>query len=190
MDVERLVSWALSEQGLGWSSPGANGTGWEALGTRVDTSSWGAPPPSPSLMTDDDAVVVRQVIDALPTEAAMLVIQYGRIGGRPDWCEEGVGHYQQMRNKRGQLMWDYINPKNRRGLREPRLEWVGLRQEKVDWYRAQYQLWWVALHDLVEPLNARMENHIATGPAVSVAPWIHEQPVIHKPKGCESGAWN
>ena len=171
MDVEQMVTWALRDQGLGWGSA-AQAAGWEELGTRVDTSGrWSVPAPSASLMTDDDALVVRQAIDALPPEAGALVIQYGRIGERPDWVEEGPGEYVQERDGRGRPMWDWEDPVNRTGEKRQRMKFEGLRPELVTWHRAQYTLWREALHALVAPINRVLASHQAFGPFAPERPW-------------------
>ncbi len=174
LDVEQLVTWALRDQGMGWGGTDAPGADWADLGTRVDTSNrWSVPAPSAALQTDDDALVVRACIDRLPAEAAALVVQHGRVGGRPDWCEEGEGQMVQATDGAGRLLWDWSDPVKRRGERTPRMVFEGLRPGIVEFYRAQYTVWREALVALVPILNgaAAMKTHRAIGPMAPACPW-------------------
>lgn len=183
MDVERLVTWALLEQGLGWSMygdrPGV--LSYRDYGTRIDTGGIGAP--SAALASDDDAHVVRAVILTLPEDAGQLVVRHGRIGDRPDWCEEGVGEWRQKRAANGKLAWHYEKPGDRRSPKVPVKEFVGWRQEQVEFFRAGYRLWWTALSEMIPVLNRQMSTHEATGPKVAKEPWLQSVPVIHTPDG-------
>jgi hypothetical protein len=172
LDVEQLITWALRDQGMGWETGAAEGTSWSDLGTRVDTSTrWSVPAPSAALQTDDDALVVRQLIDRLPVEAAALVIQHGRIGGRPDWCEEGEGQMVHKHDGRGRPMWDWDDEVNRSGEKRPRMVFEGTRPELVAFHRAQYAVWHAALAALVPQLNAALQGHQAIGPFAPARPW-------------------
>lgn len=184
MDVERLVTWALLDQGLGWAMHGDRGddvAGFAELGTRIDTS--GVRAPSMSLQSDDDALVVRDVILSLPNEAKNLVVQYGRIGGRPDWCEEGVGGMVQRKSANGKLAWMYEKSGDRRSPKKPIMEWQGWRPEQVEFWRSEYSLWWQALADMVAPLNRKLATHHATGPAAPCEPWNEQPPTIYDGDG-------
>jgi len=183
MDVEQLVTWALLDQGLGWSiyGQGSGGTGFADLGTRIDSSGIGAP--TPARLSDDDALVVRDVILAMPEDAAEIIIRYGRIGDRPDWCEEGVGEWRQKRGKNGHPAWHYERAGDRRSPKKPVMEFIGWRKEEVDYWRATYRLWWHSLDAMVDPLNARLVRHEALRPSVPLEPWEAERPVIHTPDG-------
>jgi hypothetical protein len=101
----------------------------------------------------------------------MLVTQYGRAALRPDWIEEGYGSVQQLRDSRGRLRWIWDDPKNRTGTKRPMLGFIGEQRESVDFHRAQYRVWWQGLADIVEPLNNRLERHLATGPKAARSPW-------------------
>lgn len=178
-DIEQLVRWALRDQGLGWESLApSRGQDYASLGTRVDTSRWSAPAPSAALWTDGDAMLVRQAVGALPSEASTLVLLNGRCGMRPDWCEEGPGAWVQQRDGRGRLRWDWDDPVNRTGERRPRLAFEGTRPELVGFHRAQYTLWREGLVAMVAPLNGVMASHRATEPATPELPWLRRKPVI------------
>ncbi|CAN7584693.1 hypothetical protein LJR016_004304 [Devosia sp. LjRoot16] len=178
MDIEQLVTWALREQGLGWSAASGQDNGWMVLGTRVDTSGYGAPPPSAALWTDDDAMLVRQAIDALPAEIGALVLLNGRTGMRPDWCEEGEGQWVQERDGRGRPLWDWADQVNRTGEKRARMVFEGTRAELVRFHRAEYTAWREGLVALVAPLNKVMASHEAIGPFVSARPWDEVRPAI------------
>lgn len=194
IDIEELVIWALRDQGLGWGGRERSGEDWTDLGTIIDDTSTGSHP-TIALWSDDDAMHVKLAIDGLPKEARVLLVQYGRAGLRPDWCEEGYGSYQQLRygNK---LMWEWSDPVNRTGTKRPKMGFVGEQRETVDFMRAQYRVWWQGLADLIGPLNNLMERHRATGPAAEREPWRSDSPkpvvfgedgrpvapVVHKPK--------
>lgn len=183
MDVERLVTWALLDQGLGWSMFGEvdNGTRHEDYGTRIDTSGIGVP--NPSRLSDDDALVVRDVILMLPPDTSCHIILHGRIGSRPDWCEEGEGEWRQRRAGNGRLAWHYEKPGDRRSAKVPVMEFVGWRPQQVEVFRATYRVWWAGLEAMVPELNARLLSHEAFGPTVSREPWAEGATVILTPEG-------
>lgn len=180
MDIERLVNWALADQGLGWGGEAPDRDSFADLGTVIDDEGYGSHP-SISLQTDDDALLVKAAIDALPSEARVLVIQYGRTGLRPEGADEVLGEPQQMTNKRGQPMWIYEVPGNRRSARRPMLDMLtwSTRRETIDFDRAQWTLWREALVALIAPLNNRLETHYATGPEAPERPWAMPKPVVH-----------
>jgi hypothetical protein len=176
MDIEALVSWALIDNGLGRAFGMGTKINWMDWGIRPDHASsaagWGSSMPG---VKDADALIVAEAIGQLDPECAQLIIRHGRIGDRPDWIEEGVGSWRQMVDGQGRLMWKWLDPNNRsakRSKREPRMEFVGETQANVDFYRAQHDVWWIGLRDLVEPLNAVMERHEATGPRAPDRPWL------------------
>lgn len=182
-DIEVLVIWALRDQGLGWSSKERSIEDFSDLGTIIDDDNHGSHP-TIALWSDDDAMAVKLAIDQLVPEARALVVQYGRAGMRPDWCEEGYGSYQQLRDGRGRRMWDWSDAKNRTGEKRPRMGFVGEQRDNVDFHRAQWQLWWQGLTDIVEPLNAVMERHEALPPSVAREPWSDSvKPVVFGPNG-------
>ncbi|GGA63797.1 hypothetical protein [Pelagibacterium lentulum] len=183
IDVEKLVTWALLDQGLGWAihGQGSSGTGFAELGTRIDTGGIGVP--TPARLSDNDALVVRDVILTLEDDAAEIVIRHGRIGDRPDWCEEGVGEWRQKRGKNGHPAWHYERPGDRRSPKTAVMEFVGWRKEEVDYWRTTYRLWWHSLDAMVGPLNERLERHEALRPGAPLEPWVKPMPVIHTPDG-------
>lgn len=183
-DIEVLVTWAMRDQGLGWSGKERSVEDFSDLGTIIDDDNHGSHP-TIALWSDDDAMAVKLAIDQLVPEARALVVQYGRAGMRPDWCEEGYGSYQQLRDGRGRRMWDWSDAKNRTGEKRPRMGFVGEQRDSVDFHRAQYHVWWWGLHDIVGPLNDVMERHEASGPAAAESPWESDsqKPVLFGPDG-------
>lgn len=182
MDVERLVTWALRDQGLGWA--GAERIqpreGFAELGTVIDGEHYGSHP-TPALLTDDDALVVRGAIDRLPHDQRVLVILHGRAGTRPEGADEDLGEPEQMRNKRGQLMWQYAVPGNRRSARRPLMDMLAYssKREGIKFARDQWWLWWQGLAALVGHVNVAMQGHMAIGPEAPPRPWEVSKPVIH-----------
>lgn len=175
LDVERLVTWALRDQGLGWG--GGDAISWMDLGTLIDSSpSSGAP--SPALMDDDDALIVKAGIDGLPMGAQALVVTYGRTGLRPDWADEGEGHLEQARDGQGRRRWIWDDPTNRTGDRRPMMQFVGLSREQVASERSAYARWWDGLSALVAPLNDRLRSHEASGPQAPREPWLAPERVV------------
>ncbi|MEQ1901879.1 MAG: hypothetical protein ABL866_14245, partial [Devosia sp.] len=143
--------------------------------------------PQVSLLSDDDALVVKFAIDSfLPLEARALVTQYGRAGLRPDWAEEGEGSWEQDRDGQGRLRWRWEDPVNRTGAKEPLMVWAGLGSESVRIERATYGLWWQGLADIVGPLNMRMAGHMATGPEAPMRPWLERKKKIIVPEGMDA----
>lgn len=180
MDIERLVNWALADQGLGWGGDRPVHDTFADLGTVIDDSSTGSHP-TIALLTDDDALVVKAAIDGLPGEARVLVIQYGRAGLRPEGADEVLGEPEQMVDKRGRPRWVYDNPSNKRGQKRPMLDMLAwsTRKEAIEFDRAQWTLWREALIALIAPLNQRLETHYATGPEAPERPWELPKPVVH-----------
>ena len=184
IDIEQLVVWAMRDQGLGWAGKDRHRDDFSDLGTLIDDDHAGSHP-NIGLWSDDDAMLVKLAIDRLPVEARVLLVQYGRSALRPDWCEDGYGSYQQLRDGRGRKMWDWADPKNRTGEKRPRMGFVGEQRETVDYCRAQSRVWWQGLADIVGPLNNVMERNRATGPEVEATPWLSDsrKPVIYGPDG-------
>lgn len=178
MDIETLVTWALRDQGLGWSRDSLSGLAqMMALGTMVDTSAT-VRAPSVALLTSDDALHVQDAINALPAEARALVWRYGRTALRPEWGEEGAGNWDQEIGADGRPRWIWEDPINRTGRREPKLVFVGTDPEVIAAERAEWTLWREALLAMVGPLNAVLLEHEATGPAAPARPWDDAPPTI------------
>lgn len=180
-DIEALVVWALRDQGLGWAGKDRPSKADETdYGTIIDTGSH----PNMGLWSDDDAMAIKLAIDGLSETARALLVQYGRAGMRPDWCEEGYGRYEQARHGK-RLKWEWSDPVNRTGTKRPKLAFVGEQRETVDYHRAQWGVWWQGLADIVAPLNEVMEGHEASGPAVERRPWDSDsaKPVVFGPDG-------
>lgn len=180
-DIEWLVNWALEAQGLALVvvDGGTNSLNWTELGTRIDC---GAPSGGSGLgrgvidgAPDFDAVVIAEAITGLPQEAAALVVRFGRLGvgdfARPDWCEEGVGKWEVVRTSTGKVKWDWEDPVKRRGERVPKQEFVGHSPQHIEFWRAQYSLWWTGLAELVPIVNLAMKGHEALPPVAKARPW-------------------
>lgn len=178
MDIERMVTWALRDQGLGWVGRERSVEDWSDYGTVIDDDHTGSHP-GIGLWSDDDAMQVKMAIEQLAPEARALLVQYGRAGLRPDWVEEGYGSVQQLRDSRGRLRWIWEDPKNRTGEKRPMMGFVGEQRESVDFHRAQYEVWWQGLADIVAPLNNVLATHRATGPDAPRRPWCESvRPVV------------
>lgn len=171
IDIEAVVIWALRDQGLGWVGKERDAReDWSDYGTIIDDEHTGSHP-TIGLWSDDEAMQVKMAIDQLPIECRVLIVQYGRAGLRPDWIEEGYGTVQQLTDARGRLRWIWEDPVNRTGAKRPMMGFVGEQRDNVDFHRAQYQLWWQGLADIVGPLNDVLERRYVTGPVLSRSPW-------------------
>lgn len=174
LDIERLVVWALVEQGLGFvgkervPNPTAEDYGGQIDFTPVQGL------PSIALWTSDDALAIKDGIEALPGEMARAVMQYGRAGIRPDWAPEGYGEPEPLLDKRGRPRVEWENPRARKGAKRVLLDhWAHSRRKAtVDFCRLEWAVWWRGLELLVPVVNARMSEHVATGPAVAKEPWL------------------
>ena len=181
MDVEDLVQWALIDNGLAAAfSDNLQQLRWEDYGTPIQSSDrWSVGSPRAS---HEDAGRVAMAISSLPADPVTgekvmteLLVRYGRRAERPDWAEDGVGHYEQVTDARGRLLWDWDDPNNRsakRSARRPRMRFVGETEASVAFYRAQYDVWWIALKSLVGPLNESLVDFSATGPRAPEKPWL------------------
>jgi len=196
MDIEQLVTWSLRDQGTGWDSSGKDSalSKLAAQGTMVDEGGVVASP-SMALLTDPDAMVVRNAIDRLPAGERVLVIQYGRAGLRPEGADEALGEPEPLRDKRGRQRWDYAVPGNRRSERRPLYDLLGFsqRRESIQFARAQWTLWRGGLVALVPLVNAGvneggMWSRKATGPRAPECPWDLPAPVVHGMEAAEASS--
>jgi len=178
-DIEWLVNWAFQvqrvEAALRNVTPDAPAISPSAmlqmleLGCRVDTSSsaqkWD------SARCGDDAVVIYDCVRRLPREAVGLVVMHGRAGTRPDWCPEGVGCEVPVLTAKGKPRRIYRDPIKCRGDLGPMMRWQGHRPEVVEFHRAQYRVWHLALNALVLPLNEGLGDYVATKLVKNGWPW-------------------
>lgn len=173
IDIEQLVTWALRDQGLGWDASGSSTLlgRFAALGTMV--SGGMVADPSVALLSDTDAIVVRQAIDGLDREPRMLVLTHGRAGTRPEWHPEGMGEPQPLTGGGGAVRVEYADERNRHGRAGVRLDMLAWskRVEEVEHDRGQWTAWRWALLTLGAAVNGRMSSHRATGPAALAEPW-------------------
>lgn len=178
-DVEDLVIWALLDNGLGNELVEKAGRlTWQDYGTTIQSSGGGWSGSGARMQHADAGRIVERIL-ALPDDPvtgepvmAELLIRHGRTNCRPDWCEEGVGSAEQKTNKRGQPEWNYERPDDRKSKKlGPKMVWVGETQAAVEWYRARYAVWWIALKELVAPFNEVLERFEATGPRAMERPW-------------------
>lgn len=187
-DIEWLVTWALVDNGLGrlFSGGVLQQTGWSDLGTSAQRSAWAVAVPA---IKHEDAMAITHAIGMLHPDCAALIVSHGKVGDRPDWVEEGPGAWVQQVDGRGRPMWDWDDPNNRstkRSGRRPKMHFVGESQKSVDFYRARYDLWWIGLHDMVEPLNGVLARYEATGPDAPDKPWlVGAAPRVFRPDGSE-----
>jgi hypothetical protein len=180
-DIERLVTWALRDQGLGWEKPGksAGGYGFAQLGTLV--SGGVVANPNAGLLSDEDALLVKMAVDMLAPDPRAAVLQFGRAGLRPEGWDEAIGEPQQLVDKRGRPRWDYDNPNNKRGPRRPLLDMLAwsVHRDEVLFARRQWTMWREALLVLRDYVGPKLQHHIATGPEAPAEPWLTAAPVIH-----------
>lgn len=191
-DIEWLVNWALQaqnvERAIKNATPMAQGQSSQPafeqmarLGVRVDSSrkaeSWG------NVDCQNDAVIIYDLIQRLPRDAAGLVVIHGRAGTRPDWCVEGVGCEVPVLTAKGKPRRIYRDPIKSMGDLGPMMEWIGHRQETVDFHRAQYAVWYQALSALVPFANKELEAYQAERPKASPYPWDWSG-VVHSGIAC------
>jgi hypothetical protein len=180
-DIERLVTWALRDQGLGWDKPARSvgGAGFAQLGTLI--SGGVVANPNAGLLSDEDALLVRMAVDLLGKDARGLVLQYGRAGIRPEGWDEMLGEPEQLVDKRGRPRWAYDNPRNKRGPRKPLLDVLAwsVKRDEIAYAKAQWTLWREALIVVRDYVGPKLLHHIATGPEAPAAPWTLARPVIH-----------
>jgi hypothetical protein len=184
VDVEDLVVWAFRDQKVEhvakrlWPTQGVAGSIESglaqvmALGCRVDTSSAGAL--HLAAQCHEDAAVIYDAVMALPPEAWSLVIRHGRQGTRPEWYPEGPGYWAQPVGRDGQPKKLWRDPAKKTGyLGIAPLVLIGLEPRFVEEARRAYELWYMALIDLVGMLNGPdgLEDHEALMPTSAVPPW-------------------
>lgn len=194
IDVEDLVVWALVRQcanvdrGEGimqelrqLSGGGSTATAalerYLSVGSRID----GGPGPSDH-RTPPDALKVAAAIDALPVEAAALVIMGSR---QPvQWGEEGVGQWVAVKDRRGNHRKLWQDVRQSRGLLGWDWQYEGLLPSDLDQMRLEYWTWWHALVDLRAALDGQLSAWEITGPRRQAEPW-NGQPVriLHPVEG-------
>lgn len=193
MDVEDLVIWAFRDQkieavaarigpprGL-QASPESNLAQILALGCRVQTSSAGTM--HMAVQCHEDAAVIYDAVMALPAEATMLIIKHARCGSRPDWHEEGPGHWVTPVDKHGRPKKIWRNPSTQRGfLGYAPQQLMGTHPAVVEEARRAYCVWWLGLCDLVGLLNGPdgLVDHEALKPDGSAPPWINAGQVTQR----------
>lgn len=180
MDVERLVTWALRDQGLGWDAKEVKRKEtYEDYGTLIDDSYTGSHP-NLGLLTSEDATIVKFVIDNfLPYDVRVIVTQYGRSATRPPGADDPDPVLKQLRAKNGALRWDYVRPGDHKsGIKGPMMDYLSYSQEmaSVRFDRAQWSLWRQGLLDIVAPLNNRLKEHFALDPDAPAEPWLSAKP--------------
>lgn len=180
-DIERLVTWALRDQGLGWDKP-ARGSSLDrmaSLGTMI--SGGVVANPSAGLLSDEDALQVRLVIDMLKADARALVVQFGRAGLRPEGWDETLGEPEQLRDKRGRPRWEYAVPGNKRSAKRPMLDMLSwtVKRDEIAFARAQWTAWREALIVIRDYVQPNLQHHIATGPEAPAEPWLLAKPVVY-----------
>ncbi|WP_173087349.1 hypothetical protein [Devosia sp. 1635] len=189
IDVEDLVVWALAKQhadvsrGSGIAQElrqlagGATATdrleAYLAVGSRIDGGG------SSSHKVSPDAQRVAAVIDAMPIEAAALVVLAGRNMAPIEWGEEGIGRWVPVYDRKGRHKKRWQDPAQCRGLLGWEYEYEGYMPSGLDLVRLQYVVWWEALRDLQQRLSGRLQGFEATGPRRSAEPWNDKAPVIH-----------
>ncbi|GGF38393.1 hypothetical protein GCM10011321_31640 [Youhaiella tibetensis] len=180
MDVERLITWALRDQGLGWVGKERVREDFSDYGTLIDDGGYSGSHPTIGLLCDDDAEAVKYCIDyELPREAGALVIQYGRAALRPE-ASDSDPVKEPLRARNGKPRWHYAIPGDTKSRKlAPMMDEhkYSAECELVEFQRAQYGLWWQALVDLVPVLNRRLDRHYATGPDAPKEPWLVSAPI-------------
>ena len=192
IDVEDLVVWALSKQcadvsrGSGISrelrqlAGGFSATerleAYLSVGSRIDGGGSSSHKVAPA------AQAVAAAIDAMPIEAAALLVAAGRTMQSIDWGEEGIGRWVPVLDRKGRHKKRWQDPVQCRGLLGWEYEYQGHMPSELDLLRIQYITWWEALSDLKRRLDARLVGYEITGPRRSPEPWNDAPRVIHYPE--------
>lgn len=188
-DIEDLVVWALAKQQadvsrgsglreeLRWLSGSISATGkleaYLSVGSRIDGGG------SSSHKVAPDAQRVAAAIDALPIEAAALVVAAGFSMAPMEWGEEGVGQFVPVLDRKGKHKKRWQDPAQCRGLLGWEYSYTGLMPSDVDLLRLKYLTWWEALRDLQGMLDGRLVGWDVTGPRRSAEPWNDAPRTIH-----------
>jgi hypothetical protein len=189
IDIENLVVWALAKQhadvsrGSGIArelrqlAGGMSATerveAYLSMGTRVDGGG------SSSHKVSPDAQRVAAAIDALPIEAAALVVAAGRSMAPIEWGEDGIGQWVPVLDRKGNHKKRWQDPAQCRGLLGWEYIYQGYMPSDLDLIRMQYVTWWEALKDLQRRLQGRLVGWDVTGPCRSAEPWNDAPRVIH-----------
>lgn len=178
--IERLVHWALREQGLGYDRGSGGGGSLSGLGIKVDGGTGGS---SGGQWVDEDAIIVHDALqamlgDARVAEAARLVATHGRAGTTPDWGQMGGGRFELVRNGKGKAKRMYRDQRRSRGLTGFEWQFVGDSPDLLDHKMITYIVWHTALCELKDVVNTRMKGHVATGPRASATPWDDPAPIV------------
>jgi hypothetical protein len=189
IDIENLVVWALAKQhadvsrGSGIArelrqlAGGMSATerieAYLSVGTRVDGGG------SSSHKVSPDAQRAAAAIDALPIEAAALVVAAGRSMAPIEWGEDGIGQWVPVLDRKGNHKKRWQDPAQCRGLLGWEYTYQGYMPSDLDLIRMQYVTWWEALKDLQRRLQGRLVGWDVTGPSRSAEPWNDAPRVIH-----------
>lgn len=193
IDIEDLVVWALAKQcadvsrGSGIAQElrqlagGATATDrleqYLAVGTRVDGGGHSSQKVAP------DAQRVAAAIDAMPIEAAALLVLAGRGMQSLDWGEEGIGHWVPVLDRKGRHKKRWQDTAQCRGLLGWEYSYQGYMPSDLDLIRIQYVVWWEALQALQLRLDGRLDGFQVTGPRRAAEPWNDAPRVIHYVSG-------
>lgn len=191
IDVEDLVVWALAKQcadvsrgsGIaqelrqlaGGNSATGQLEGYLAVGSRIDGGG------SSSHKVAPDAQTVAAAIDAMPIEAAALLVAAGRGMRAMEWGEEGIGYWVPTLDRKGRHKKRWQDPMQCRGLLGWEYDYHGHMPSDLDLIRMQYLTWWEALADLQRRLAGRLVTWDVVGPRRSAEPWNDAPRVVHYP---------
>lgn len=187
MDVERLLQWAYAEECVGaWrggkdffaelTGAGSNAEAIMrhlALGTMVDGggASAVAAPEVPA-----DAVVVHEVVSALPRDVRRVVMVCALRRERPEAYVGISARCVPVLAPSGKPLVEYRRPAKRE---EPYLCWVAYEPSPVEILEARmvYTRWHMALEDLAAGLGGRLERFEVVGPFAPAEPWALDRGV-------------
>jgi hypothetical protein len=171
LDIEQLLQWTyLDELCKGGDGPSNNQ--WDLvmlLGARAERPEsrlpayFGGPHP--------DAIAIHHAVQQLPAPAPALILKHATLQTRPDWLPGPIrvlptyGPHRKLPQVVGEC-----RGKNKYTLGSycP-LRWVPSAAE-INAARLEWQCWWGALFVLSASL--RLSEHVVTGPAALVSPWL------------------
>jgi hypothetical protein len=168
-DIEQLLQWTYLEE-LCKGGEGSSGPQWDLvmlLGARAERPEsrlpayFGGPHP--------DAIAIHRAVQQLPSPAPALILKHATLQTRPDWLPGPIRVVGIFKGPRAHIVGECRgHNKYTTGSYCP-LRWVPTAAD-INAARLEWRCWWEALVIL---RMLRLSEHVVTGPAAPMSPWLN-----------------